>query len=205
MKKTLTNYNIAENKRLKSIDLRFKFIDAMRKFGWTLDRFGHLKKEFDNGTIQRFKLSEKSFRYEQRNKESRSKWFNKSNGCFYYKQVNIYSNGKFDVVKPKKKSKAIVKPLDSGLTCITEGKGYLLSHKDSLNEKLFTESEFNTSVGKFLKEKLPEKTFSKMIEELEKGTVINLSDGYTLKIISTSQDLLFHGGLKKTLLRNWGL
>lgn len=202
-KPTLTTYNVKDNKHIKSIDLRFKLIETMREFGWELDRFGHLKKE-ENNRIWRLKLSTKSFRYEYKSTEPRSKWYNYSNGCLYYKQINVYSNGHLTIVKAKTKPKTKPRKIDSGLQSICDGKGYILTNTKSLDEKIFTESEFKASdLYATLKAKLPEKVFKMSIEELEKGTELLLSEHYVLKMINKSNDLLFHGGLRQQLLKRY--
>ncbi len=61
--------------------------------GWKLDRFGHLKKEFENGT-QRLKLSRIAARHEIKTPFG---WARIHSG--YYKDLTIIADGKLAGLK----------------------------------------------------------------------------------------------------------
>ncbi len=67
---------------------REEIIAWATQHGWTLDRWGHLKKEFDNGT-HRIKLSRIAVRHELKTPFG---WARIESG--YYKHLTITGDGK---------------------------------------------------------------------------------------------------------------
>lgn len=200
--KNMSKYNKTDNKGLKLDELRLKFADVMMEFGWEYDRWGNLRKDYEDASLHRLKLSSRVITYDIRNKEANSKWHKKTS--WFYKQIEITDEGKIKrLPKPKRANKPkikIEKP-KSNIDYVIEKELIILKHTTNPNYKIFTCEEFCTEFKIEKKEDL--------LEKLRKeGNKTQMSFGkgnedYYIEYVNQTQDILFYSMIGKEILNKY--